>query len=578
MSQDKQARDTAPATWTAQGLGLIDETTRALVPAIHPSTTYERDKDGGYSSGRGYTRPHNPTYDEPEEMIRRLEGGADCLLTSSGMSAATTVLQSLWPGDHVIAPRVMYWALRGWLVNFGIGWGLDVEFIDTSDLDALAAAVRPGQTQLVWLETPANPTWDVSDIAGAAEIAHGAGARLAVDSTVATPVLTRPIEHGADLIIHSATKYLNGHSDVLAGAIVTAEEDAFWNRVKACRRDGGAVLGPFEAWLLQRGMRTLFVRVQRSCENAMAIAEHFADHPKVSVLYPGLEDHPGHAVASRQMSGGFGGMLSLRHRHGEAAAVETAARVDVFKRATSLGGVESLIEHRASIEGPSTPVPRDLLRLSAGLEQASDLIDDLEAALDHDTGSNSAVSVAVTEPAASAAATGANAVIEKLLREQIHTLVADRGCELSLDRFEDGVVTLAVSGSPGASHPVRANIERLLMHYLPEVTEVRFGGALERSGDATGSTAQQIERLLDEQINPSVAGHGGHVRLAGFEDGNVRLEMGGRCQGCAMASVTLRQGIEPILRESIADIATVVDVTDHQAGPDPYFKTKKGGN
>ena len=577
---------------TAQGLGLIEPTTRALVPGIHPSTTYERDKDGGYSSGRGYTRPHNPTYDEPEELLRALEGGADCLLLSSGMAAATTIFQSLQPGDHVVVPRIMYWALRSWLVDFAVGWGLDVEFVDTGDTDAVAAAMRPGQTRLLWLETPAYPTWDVADIAAAAKIAHRARACLAVDSTVATPVLTRPIEHGADLVVHSATKYLNGHSDVLAGAIITATEDAFWNRIKACRRDGGAVLGPFEAWLLHRGMRTLFVRVRRSCENAMALALHFENHPKLSVLYPGLPSHPGHAVASRQMHGGFSGMLSIRHQDGAAAAVETAARVQLIKRATSLGGMESLIEHRASIEGPSTPVPTDLLRLSIGIERCDDLIADLENALDHDVGSNSSSgsgnrsrNSSIVENSAPAQAdpqtkpvAGAEMRIRQLIDNQIHTLVADRGCELHFDSFADGVVHLTLAGSPGAAIPAQKSIENLLRHYVPEVRALRIGDSTaldERPGVAAVDT---VQRTLTELINPAVAAHGGEIVLQRFHDNTAFIELKGRCQGCAMASVTVRQGVETILREQVPDIVAVVDVTDHQAGENPYFKTKKGGN
>ena len=381
-SDNKAKPNLAPETLAAQALGRVDPVTRALVPALHPSTTYERDADGGYSSGRGYTRPHNPTYDEPEDLLAALEGGPDCLLFASGMAAATAVFQSLLPGDHVIAPRVMYWALRTWLVDFAMAWGLDVEFVDSTDLDALAAAMRAGQTRLLWLDTPANPTWAVSDIAAAAAIAHGGEAMLAVDSTAATPVLTRPIELGADLVVHSATKYLNGHSDVLAGAIVCAEENSFWQRIRAWRRDAGGVLGPFEAWLLLRGMRTLYIRMRRCSDSALAIAQHFDGHGQVAeVLYPGLPGFDGHELAARQMSGAFGGMLSIRVRGGEEAAMAAAARVEVFKRATSLGGVESLIEHRASIEGPSTPVPADLLRLSIGLEDLGDLIGDLEQAL-----------------------------------------------------------------------------------------------------------------------------------------------------------------------------------------------------
>ena len=362
---------------------------------------------------------------------------------------------------------------------------------------------------------------------------------------------------------------------MLAGAIVTARQDALWNRIKACRRDGGAVLGPFEAWLLQRGMRTLFVRVRQSSESAMKVARHFEHHAKVRVLYPGLEDHPGHAVAARQMSGGFGGMLSLRHRHGEIAAIETAARVQVFKRATSLGGVESLIEHRASIEGPSTPVPGDLLRLSVGLENADDLIADLEAALDHETGSNSQPVQRDSPVEAPPAGGPANRIIE-LLRNQVRILVADRGCELSLKSFHQGVVTLHLSGSPGASLPLRENIENLLRHYVPEVESVIIGAYENVANGPTGTPAERAQHTLEGCINAALAGHEGAARLAAYRDDTAFVELVGRCQGCAMASVTLRQGIEPLLREAVPELIAVVDTTDHQAGTNPYFKTKKG--
>jgi cystathionine gamma-synthase len=234
----------------------------------------------------------------------------------------------------------------------------------------------------VWLETPANPTWAVSDIAAAAEIAHKAGALLAVDSTVATPVLTRPIEHGADIVMHSATKYLNGHSDIIAGALVGARDDEHWARLRMIRAQLGTILGQTEAWLLMRGMRTLFPRVHWACRSAETLARRFAEHPMIAeVLYPGLPSFAGHATAKKQMSGGFSGMLSVRIKGGERTAIATAAGVELWKRATSLGGVESLIEHRASIEGPGTPCPPDLLRLSVGVEDAGDLYDDLDQAL-----------------------------------------------------------------------------------------------------------------------------------------------------------------------------------------------------
>jgi cystathionine gamma-synthase len=276
----------------------------------------------------------------------------------------------------------MYWSLRNWLGGFAKHWGLKVEFVDADRTDAIAAAVKPGATRLVWLETPANPTWIVSDIAAAAEIAHKAGALLAVDSTVATPVLTRPLSLGADLVMHSATKYLNGHSDIIAGALVGARDDEHWARLRAIRAQLGTILGQTEAWLLMRGMRTLYPRVHWACRSAETLAQQFAVHPMVAeVLYPGLSAFAGHAVAKKQMVGGFGGMLSVRVKGGERAAIATAARVELWKRATSLGGVESLIEHRASIEGPGTPCPPDLLRLSVGMEEASDLHADLDQAL-----------------------------------------------------------------------------------------------------------------------------------------------------------------------------------------------------
>jgi cystathionine gamma-synthase len=379
-----------PDSIAAQALGWIDEATRAITPPIHLSSTYLRDPDNQYRSGRVYARADNPAFDQAEAVIRTLEGGAQAMLFGSGMAAATAVFQALAPGDHVLAPKVMYWSLRNWLLNFATHWGLKVELVDMADVDAVRAALRPGATKLVWVETPANPLWTITDIAAVASLAHGAGARLAVDSTVATPLLTRPIEHGADLVMHAATKYLNGHSDLIAGVLVARDDDAFWQRLKSIRAQLGGTLGSVEAWLLTRGLRTLHLRVQRACESAQRIAEHFERHPHIEqVLYPGLPAFAGHAVARRQMQGGFGGMLSIRvkggdrgsKRGGEAAAIATAANVRLWKRATSLGGTESLVEHRASVEGEGTPAPPDLLRLSVGIEDCGDLIADLESAL-----------------------------------------------------------------------------------------------------------------------------------------------------------------------------------------------------
>ncbi len=371
-----------PATVAAQALGWIDEKTRSVSPPLHPSSTFIRDADNGYSSGRNYSRADNPTYDQAEAVLASLENGAGAALFSSGMAAATAVFLSLKPGDHVVASKVMYWSLRNWLLTFATDWGLKIEIVDTTDLAALKAAMRPGATKLVWIETPGNPTLAITDIAAAADIAHTAGARLAVDSTVATPVFTRPLDLGADIVMHSATKSLNGHSDIIAGALVTRAIDAPWEALKTLRIQLGGVPGSFEAWLLLRGMRTLFPRVRAAAASAMAIAQHFRGHPQVEdVLYPGLTNFPGHEVAARQMTGGFGGLMSIRVKGGAAGAIATAANVKIWKRATSLGGVESLIEHRASVEGPASPAPPDLLRMSVGIEETSDLIDDFEQAL-----------------------------------------------------------------------------------------------------------------------------------------------------------------------------------------------------
>ncbi len=371
-----------PESIAAQALGWVDEATRAITPPIHVSSTYLRDPDNQYRSGRVYARADNPAFDQAEAVLVQLEGGAAAALFASGMAAATAVFQALAPGDHVLAPKVMYWSLRNWLMNFATHWGLDVELVDMTDPAAVQAAIRPGKTRLVWVETPANPLWTVTDIAATAAIAHAAGAKLAVDSTVASPVLTRPLDHGADIVMHAGTKYLGGHSDLIAGVLVSRVDDEFWRRIKTVRAQVGGTLGSFEAWLLLRGMRTLFLRVRQASQSAQRIAGHFAVHPLVeAVLYPGLPGSQGHAVSQRQMTGGFGGMLSLRAKGGEAAAVATAAHVELWKRATSLGGTESLIEHRASVEGAGSPAPADLLRLSVGIEDCDDLIADLSQAL-----------------------------------------------------------------------------------------------------------------------------------------------------------------------------------------------------
>jgi cystathionine gamma-synthase len=377
----KRAQSWKPRTLAAQALGAIEPATGAVVPAVHVATTYLRDPDNQYRSGFAYGRPDNATVRQAEQVIAALEGAEDALAFGSGMSAATAAVMALPEPSHIVASKVMYWAFRHWLTTEAPRFGHRVDVVDTSDLAAVGKAVRRGKTKLVWIETPGNPLWTITDIAAVADIAHRAGAKLVVDSTVATPVFTKPLALGADLVMHSASKYLNGHSDVIAGALAAACQDAWWERIKTLRIQHGLLLGPFEAWLLLRGLRTLEPRVKTATESAVLLATWLRRHPNIStVLYPGLPEHPGHAVAARQMSG-FGAMLSIRVKAGERAAIATAAKVKLWKRATSLGGVESLIEHRGSVEGPSSPCPPDLLRLSVGLEDAEDLFADLHQAL-----------------------------------------------------------------------------------------------------------------------------------------------------------------------------------------------------
>ncbi|OLB98624.1 MAG: hypothetical protein AUH30_07310 [Candidatus Rokubacteria bacterium 13_1_40CM_68_15] len=567
----------ARETLAAQALGMIDDATGAVTPSIHPSTIYERSPDGSYKSGLTYTRADNPTYDHAERLLATLEGGVACMVFASGMAAATPIFQSLLPGDHVLVSRILYWGVRKWLAEFAIAWGLDVEFVDTTDLVQVSAAIRPGRTRLLWVETPANPMWDVTDIAAVTQIARAANVRVAVDSTAASPVLTRPIEFGADLVVHSATKYLNGHSDVLAGAVVTARVDPFWERIRSWRRSAGAMLGPFEAWLLQRGMRTLFVRVRRSSETALAIARHFDRHPALkAVLYPGLPSHPGYEVARRQMVGGFSGMLSIRVADSEADAMAVAGGVRVFKRAVSLGGVESLIEHRRSTEGPSSPVPDDLLRLSIGLEHADDLIADLDAALEQVAKAGASRGpLSEPEPTTSPGSGIAAAVGAAIERSVMPSIIA-RGGSLRIMSVEGGVVTLEASGSPGAVVPASSHIEALVRTAVPQVTDVKFvWPGMPSATMGPGDLTERVRQILHAEVNPAVAAHGGRVSLVDVTDGRVRIRMEGGCQGCSLAEVTIRQGIEQILRARIPEIAGVIDTTDHSAGTHPFFAPGK---
>ncbi|MFN8536130.1 MAG: aminotransferase class I/II-fold pyridoxal phosphate-dependent enzyme [Thermomicrobiales bacterium] len=357
-----------------------DPATGAVAAPIYLSSTFERAADGSFPSGYVYTRSGNPNRSDLETALAALEGGAAAAAFASGSAATAAILQALGPSDHVIAPVDTYHGTRKLLREVFGAWGLTASFVDMSDTSAVCAAVRPN-TKLIWAETPSNPSLLITDLATMAEIARGAGARLVCDNTWATPVCQRPFAHGADLVMHSTTKYIGGHSDLLGGAVVSKENDDFFARIRMIQGAGGAVPSPFDCWLALRGVRSLPWRMRGHAENAAAVAAFLHEHPAVEAThFPGLPSHPGHAVAARQMTA-FGGMVSFQVRGDAARAMAVASRVKLFTRATSLGGVESLIEHRASIEGPDTPTPPNLLRLSIGLEHHDDLIEDLDYAL-----------------------------------------------------------------------------------------------------------------------------------------------------------------------------------------------------
>jgi cystathionine gamma-synthase len=357
----------------------VDPATGAVSSPIHLSTTFERDPEGTYSRGFMYTRNNNPNRQALEQGISALEGGAAAAAFASGTGASMSIFQALAPGDHVLAHVDAYYGTSRLLREIFRRWGLDVSFVDMSDLRAVEKALR-SKTKLAWMETPSNPLLKIVDLAAVAQIAHGAGATCVCDNTWA-PTLQRSFDLGADLILHSTTKYFGGHCDVLGGIVVSKAEDNFFQRIHSIQYEGGAVPSPFDCWLILRGMRTLPWRMRAHSENAMKVADFLSRHPKVArVHYPGLKSHPGHETAAKQMSM-FGGMLSLEVNDGRDAAMSVAAKTKIFTRATSLGGVESLIEHRASIEGTGTTSPEGLLRLSIGLENADDLIEDLDQAL-----------------------------------------------------------------------------------------------------------------------------------------------------------------------------------------------------
>ncbi len=358
----------------------VDPETGALTPPIHLSTTYEREADGGYRQGWVYSRYGNPNRASLEACLATLEGGAAAAVFASGSAATMAVFATLASGDHVVAPHDAYFG-TGKLLREQFGrWGVEASFVDMADPETLRGALRP-TTRIVWVETPSNPLVRVVDIAAVSALAHGVGARVVCDNTWATPVLTRPLEHGADLVMHSTTKYLNGHSDVLGGALVSRADDEAWQRIRTLQTSAGLVPSPFECWLTLRGVRTLPWRMRELSANATALARWLETHEQVeAVHYPGLESHAAHALARRQMSD-FGGMLSLQVRGGREEAMGMIGRLRLVTRATSLGGTESLIEHRASVEGPGTQAPENLLRLSVGLEHVEDLIEDFAQAL-----------------------------------------------------------------------------------------------------------------------------------------------------------------------------------------------------
>lgn len=357
-----------------------DPATGAIVAPIHLSTTFEREADGSFPHGYVYSRAENPNRNQLEQTLAALEGGAAGIAFASGMAAATAVFQSLRPGDHLILADDAYYGMRRVLGTLFATWGLSVTAVDLTDMGHLEAAFT-ATTRLVWAETPSNPLLKITDLAAVAERTHAHGALLAVDNTWATPLLQRPLDLGADIVMHSLTKYLGGHSDVLGGGLVLKDAEGLAETIRTTQKAAGAVLDPFSAWLALRGMRSLAARLRIQCDNARRIAVFLGGHPNVArVYFPGLANHPGHTIAQAQMHD-FGGMLSMEVQGGAEEAMAVAAQVRVFRRATSLGGTESLIEHRASIEAPPTQTPQALLRVSLGLEHNDDLIADLDQAL-----------------------------------------------------------------------------------------------------------------------------------------------------------------------------------------------------
>jgi cystathionine gamma-synthase len=361
---------------------LPDENAAAVAAPIYLSTTFERSDDGSYPKNFVYSRVSNPNRQSLEQSLAVLEGGTHGFAFASGLAAIAAALQILKTGDHVILGDDAYFAAGVLMTDVFGPWGLEMSRVDMTDLEAVKRSVKPN-TRLIWVESPSNPLLKVTDIQALATIAHDNGAWCGVDNTWATPVLQRPLELGADIVQHSTTKYFGGHSDVLGGALIV-KDDAIAERIKKVQSLGGAVPSPFECWLVSRGIKTLPLRVKAQSAGALALATYLSTHLNVEIVhYPGLETHAGHALSLKQMSNGFGGMLSFQVKGGAAEALKVASRTQLFTQATSLGGVESLIEHRRSVEGPTSTSPENLLRVSVGLEHIDDLIADLDQALKH---------------------------------------------------------------------------------------------------------------------------------------------------------------------------------------------------
>jgi cystathionine gamma-synthase len=360
----------------------IDAATGAVAMPLHMSTTFERSPDGEYPLGYSYSRENNPTRNALERCLADLEGGKEALVFSSGLAVASAIIQGLESGDHIIAPDDVYWGLRRVIGDVFGKSNLATTYVDMTDIDTLRAAIRPN-TRLIWTETPSNPLMKITDLAAIATLARETSSQIVTicDGTFATPVLQHPLDCDIDMVCHSTTKYISGHSDVVGGVLVTRYDNYLFERARKAQKYGGSVPSPFDCWLTLRGVETLACRVRTHCENALRLARHLKMHEHVeSVHYPGLLDHPAHEIAASQMSA-FGGMLSFQVEGGRDEAMAVAAKCRLFIRATSLGGTHSLIEHRASVEGPQSKTPQNLLRVSVGLEHPDDLIADLNQAL-----------------------------------------------------------------------------------------------------------------------------------------------------------------------------------------------------